>query len=165
MSHITKDDLTTRREQFKKFLDRMKVHLARFGEVYRQPLTAISVEVYIEQLKHLTPEQLDAACTRAIATSEFMPVPATVLRCHNEITAATHDGVFLGPRMIDYKGGATKEEREEALKFSEKLKETLGVAPVPGAKPAKKNRMTFVRSPEEQQKVLEEQLKKIKEKK
>lgn len=165
MNHITRGDLENPQKQFKRFLDRMKVHLARFGEVYRQPLSAIAIEAYVAPLKHLTPEQLDAACARVIATSEFMPVPATILRCHDELQVHDYDELFLGPRMLNYSGGATPEEREEALKFSAKLKETLGVAPVPGAQPAKKNRMIFVRSPEEQQKILEEQIKTIKESK
>ena len=164
MSHITKDDLETPPQRFRKFLARMRVHLARFAEVYRQPLSAIAIEAYVEPLKHLTPEQLDAACARVLETSEFMPVPATILRCHKELYNV--EPIFLGPPLLKYDDPQmTPEEREEALKFSAKMKEVIGVPAAPGAPPPEKKPMTFLRNPEEHQKILEEQLKRIREKK
>jgi hypothetical protein len=52
--------------------------LVTFGEHYRQPLSEVSVACYRDNLSDLNPEELDAACRRALWTSEFMPTVATI---------------------------------------------------------------------------------------
>jgi hypothetical protein len=52
--------------------------LAKFGEHYRQRISKISVDVYRELLGDLSAAELDAACRRAMQTSEYMPTVATI---------------------------------------------------------------------------------------
>ena len=84
MSHITKDDLGNPSKQSRKleWTRCLQVHLAIFMEIYRQPVSKIAADAYFTHLAGLSVEQLDAACKRALQTSEFLPVPATILRCH-----------------------------------------------------------------------------------
>ena len=102
-------------------------------------------------------EQLDAACKRAAQTSEFLPVVATIRRCYEEICASSHENVFLGPPMTHYPTGATPEEREEAMKFSEAMKGQLGLPVSPSPPRGKKLAIISTRSPEEQKRVLDQQ--------
>jgi hypothetical protein len=52
--------------------------LAKFGEHYRQRISKISVDVYRDLLSDLSAAELDAACRRAMQTSEYMPTVATI---------------------------------------------------------------------------------------
>jgi hypothetical protein len=94
-----------------------------FSEHYRQPISELSVMAYAEDLADLTAEQLDAACVEARRTSEFMPVSATIRAAHEKMR--TTGTIFLGPPMLTYTETLTAEEREEAIKESEKFKAAL----------------------------------------
>lgn len=74
----------------------------------------------------LTPEELDAAWVEARRTSEFMPVSATIRAAHKKMRSRG-ENTCLGPSLLRYTETVTPEEREEALKFSQKLKEQLGI--------------------------------------
>lgn len=84
---IKSGDPKNPQQQSKMFWDVLRKHLAIFGEHYRQPISELSVIAYAEDLVSLTPEQLDAACSHARKTSEFMPVSAVILRAHGELEA------------------------------------------------------------------------------
>lgn len=94
---------------------------------------------YAEDLVGLTPEQLDAACTKARQTSEFMPVSAAILKAHQDLQAPLYQGVFLGPPQLTYRE-VTQEEREDALKFSKQVRAHFKAPaePTKPAEPAKK---------------------------
>lgn len=64
------------------------IWLQRFVRTYHQELDSVAVECYREALKKLTAKQLDRACMQALKTSEFMPTPATILKCHEAAVEA-----------------------------------------------------------------------------
>lgn len=130
----------------------LRKHLAIFGEHYRQPITELSVAAYAEDLADLTPERLDAACTEARRTSEFMPVSATIRNCLSKIRSA--EPVYLGPRLLGYPE-VSQEEREEALKFSEELKKKIGPPSQKSERPKLTVRPSLL-SLDEQKRVLRE---------
>jgi hypothetical protein len=139
--------------QSTQFADALRKNLAILGEHYRQPITKLSVIAYAEDLRGLTPAELDAACVRARQTSEFMPVSAAILKAHREIQESRR-GEFLGVPLIEYPP-ITQEERNEALAFSEELKKKLGAAPT---KPEKRSVPVrpSLHSLEEQKRILRE---------
>lgn len=61
--------------------------LARMSDHYRQSLSAISTDTYRELLSDLNTAELDAACRRAIQTSQFMPTVATIRNALRELKA------------------------------------------------------------------------------
>jgi hypothetical protein len=91
-----------------------------FSEHYRQPVSELSVIAYAEDLADLTAEQLNAACTEARRTSEFMPVSATIRAAH-EKGRKKNENIYLGPPLLEYTEKLTAEEREEAIKECEKF--------------------------------------------
>src|SRR6266404_1972145 len=107
----------------KTFLDVLKRNLAVFAEHYRQPISELSTIAYRDDLADLTPAELEAACIHARKTSEFMPTSAAVLKAHEELCGSGQEE-YLGVPQIDYPP-VTQEERDAALEYSEKLKETL----------------------------------------
>ena len=86
-------------QQSPQFWDVLKKHLAIFTEHYRQPMSELSVVAYAEDLRDLTPEQLDAACIEARRTSEFMPVSATIRNCLSRLQGP--EQVYLGPPLLE----------------------------------------------------------------
>lgn len=93
------------------------------SEHYHREVSELSVIAYAQDLAHLTPEELDAAIVEARRTSEYMPVSATIRAAHEKMRS-TGENTYLGPPLLHYPE-ITPEEREEALKFSQKLKEQL----------------------------------------
>lgn len=130
----------------------MRNNLAILGEHYHQPISKLSIVAYAEDLRGLTPDQLDAAFVRARQTSIFMPVSATILKAHRELQESRAE--FLGVPLLEYPS-ITQAERDEALKFSEELKRKLGMPP---AKPVRKPIHTppSLLSLDQQKKVLRE---------
>lgn len=79
--------------------------------------------VYLEALADLSPAQIDRGCQEAIKSAEQFPKPG-----HIRAAIPIDRSTFLGPPMLTYPE-ISEEEREEALKFSEQLRENLGPTP------------------------------------
>lgn len=141
---------------FKSFSVVLMEWLARFGEIYRQPLSPLAVKTYEENLSDLSAEQLDAACRHALRISEFMPTVATIRKSFNEISydEQRHER----PAYLD-EPPLSEEEREEALRFSKKLKDALTDSKGTAMQQRKKRRIAPRQSTlslEEQKKILRE---------
>ncbi len=146
----TKDRTGNPPRPSKAFLDVLRKHLA---EHYRQPVSKLSTAVYAQDLAKLSAEELDAACTRARQTSEFMPVSAAILKAHEELAASGVDQ-FLGVPQLEYPP-VTQEDRDAGLEYSEKLKKQLGIGEKAPAAPQKKLKIVqSTRTIEEQKEIL-----------
>jgi hypothetical protein len=102
--------------------------------------------VYLEAVKDLSINELGVGCREVIKTALTFPKPAEII-----IAAKANYGEALsGPPLLEYPP-ISEDEREEALKFSEKLKETL-LLEKPKLEPPAKKRIAHVTKPIEQQK-------------
>jgi hypothetical protein len=77
------------------------------------------VLAYAEDLKTLTPHDLDVACVRARQSSEFMPVTAAILKAHRELQDAGREE-YLGPKM-EWDPELERQRKERADKFQRQL--------------------------------------------
>jgi len=149
-NHSTSNEVRKQRKRSTEWWTVFKKHLALFAEHYRQPINELSTIVYAEDLRNLTPAELDAACIRARQTSEYMPVSAAILKAHGELTAIRREG-YLGPPLLAYPE-VSEEERAAALEFSDALRKQL--APIRSPKPPEQKKLTIIlpstRSIEEQ---------------
>jgi hypothetical protein len=135
-------------EAIENVLGRFEETPGGISEHYRQPVNELSVMAYAEDLAKLTPEQLDRACLEARRTSEFMPVSAAILKCHEQIErrAANDRSAFLGVPQPTYPK-VSQEEREAALEYSTALRKALGISPSSVIVPTQKRAVIPVQSP------------------
>lgn len=63
------------------YLDTLKEWLAAMAEHYRVEMSELSLALYVEGLRELSPATLRRACFRAVKECRFMPTVADILRC------------------------------------------------------------------------------------
>lgn len=147
----------------REFSEVLAIHLKKYADIFRQPLTRIAVDCYKETLASLTPRQLDAACQRAMEISEFFPVPATILKAHEELQSQ-HDSGEPPNTFTDYPDDApmTPEQREEIRKKLNEIADKVGLKRQipPDPKPRTDRSFAFTSGP----KSADQQLKEMREK-
>lgn len=125
MKHSRKPERGEAKKSLIESLKILRKWLAQFQSVFQNnEITELQVRTYAEQLRNLTPEQLDHACFVALAKVSKFPAPADILDAFRELKETVLSGPGR-PAYLDEPPPLTAEQREEALKLSAKLKETL----------------------------------------
>ncbi|HXJ05019.1 MAG TPA: hypothetical protein VNH65_07965 [Candidatus Acidoferrum sp.] len=120
----TKNEVVrTQRPSLESFQTVLARWLARFGEHYRQPTSDISIECYRELLSDLKPAQLDAACRRAMQTSEYMPTVATIRNAHRKLESIeeTRSTFIRYPEVTDQDRKLSQEEEAQIAEIKKKI--------------------------------------------
>jgi hypothetical protein len=141
-------------EERRKNLARSADVLSRFFRKWavifpNHPTGGQAVAHYLEALSDLSPDQIESGCAEAIKTAEQFPKPG-----HIRAAVPVVHGVFLGLPQLSYPE-ISKEEREEALKYSAALRAAL--AKSPRSRPQKRRPLTLPASQftiEQQREVL-----------
>lgn len=91
------------------------------------PTGAQAVACYLEALRDLNPDQIEAGCKEAIKVAQQFPKPG-----HIRAAVPVTQNIFLGPRQLTYPE-VSKEDREAALEYSAALRRQLGIGREPTA--------------------------------
>jgi len=90
---------------------------------YRQPTSDISIECYRELLSDLKPAQLEAACRRAMQTSEYMPTVATIRNAHRKLESneETRSTFIRYPEVTEQDRKLSQEEEAQIAEVKKRI--------------------------------------------
>ena len=113
-----------RRKNLAKSADVLSKFFRKWAVIFpNHPTGGQALALYLEALKDLTPDQIEAGCREASKTAEQFPKPGHIRAAVPAVRSA-----FLGLPQLTYPR-ISEEEREEALEYSAALREVLAKTP------------------------------------
>lgn len=77
-------------EKLSKFSTTLRGYLNTFAELYRQEISDEAIAAYVLTLRHLSPRELEIACTEVMKKAQFFPRPAEILAALEERVGPVH---------------------------------------------------------------------------